>query len=311
MLALAAFGALCFVLAVAGGLAGLVLGNLRLPFAVSASDTVSAGGGANVAISGVAALAATVAHVRAGRVNWRMFGWLAPASLVGGFFGGLAANAVPGDTLRLLIAAVLFYGAWELSRWRPAVPAPDPAPAAQSPAAQTPAAQTPAAQTPAAQSPASQSPASQVPASAATSPATGRQEVLPPAAPIGLTTGRERLVVTAIGLIVGVLGGAVGLILGSLRMPALLRFTAERPQMLVGTNLAAGVLVGIAGAAGHLTGGAEGFDPKLFAVGAACSAPGAWFGARLTGRLSTLALVRAIALIVLAAAVIITVQAID
>jgi uncharacterized membrane protein YfcA len=280
VLELAAFGALCFVLAVAGGLAGLVLGNLRLPFAVAASETVSAGGGANVAISGVAALAATIAHVRAGRVNWRMFGWLAPASLVGGFGGGLAANAVPGDSLRLLIAAVLFYGAWELARWRsPAPEQTDPDLVTGPPVAQPPVAQPSVAQ--------------------------------PPMTPIGLTTAKEKLVISAIGLVVGALGGAVGLILGSLRMPALLRFTAERPQMLVGTNLAAGVLVGIAGAVGHLTAGAEGFDLRLFVVGAICSAPGAWFGARLTGRLSTAALVRAIALIVFAAAVMITVQAFD
>ncbi len=280
MLEFAAFGALCFVLAVAGGLAGLVLGNLRLPFAVSASETVSAGGGANVAISGVAALAATITHIRAGRVNWRMFGWLAPASLVGGFGGGLAANAVSGDTLRLMIAAVLFYGAWELLRWRPPVrEQTEPESAKRPPAIRPPVAHLPGAGT--------------------------------PGAPIGLATARERLVVSAIGLIVGALGGAVGLILGSLRMPALMRFTAEQPQMLVGTNLAAGVLVGVAGAAGHLTGGAEGFDLQLFAVGAVCSAPGAWFGARLTGRLSTGALVRAIALIVFAAAAMITVQAFD
>ena len=105
------------------------------------------------------------------------------------------------------------------------------------------------------------------------------------------------------------LGGAVGLILGSLRMPALLRFTAEAPQRLVGSNLAAGVLVGIAGAAGHLTGGSDGFDFWLFAVGSVSSIPGAILGARLTGRLSTAALVRTIAWIVLVVAVVMTVEA--
>lgn len=265
MLDLAAFGALCFILAVAGGLAGLVLGNLRLPFAVTAADTVSAGGGANVAVSGVAALTAAISHIRAGRVNWRLFGWLAPASLVGGFAGGLIANQVPGDTLLLLIAAVLFYGAWELSRW--------------------------------------QSPTS--------TPADGRPAgaLVSDPAPITLIETRDRVIVTAIGLFVGVLGGAVGLILGSLRLPALLRFTSERPQLLVGTNLAAGVLVGIAGAIGHLTGGSSGFDLNLFFVGSVCSVPGAWIGARLTGQLRPQTLVRVIAAIVLVAAVAMTVQA--
>ena len=114
-----------------------------------------------------------------------------------------------------------------------------------------------------------------------------------------------------IGLIVGVLGGAVGLILGSLRFPALLRFTGESPQKLVGTNLSAGVVVGVAGAIGHLTGGSAGFDWQVFAVGAVASPPGAWFGAKLTGRLPTVTLVRVIAGIVLVAAIAISIQALS
>jgi uncharacterized membrane protein YfcA len=71
---------------------------------------------------------------------------------------------------------------------------------------------------------------------------------------------------------------------------------------LVGTNLAAGVVVGVAGAIGHLTAGDAGFDLTLFAVGAVCSVPGAYIGAHLTGRLSALTLVRTIAAIVFVAA---------
>lgn len=129
-------------------------------------------------------------------------------------------------------------------------------------------------------------------------------------APLDLSSTRERIVVTTIGLVVGVLGGAVGLILGSLRMPALLRFTNEVPQRLVGSNLAAGVLVGAAGAAGHITGGTGGFDGQLFMAGAVASVPGAWLGAKLTGLLSTRVLVRAIAWIVLAVAVVMAVEVI-
>ncbi|MGH2907612.1 MAG: sulfite exporter TauE/SafE family protein, partial [Solirubrobacterales bacterium] len=125
----------------------------------------------------------------------------------------------------------------------------------------------------------------------------------------GYSVAADRGVTVLIGLIVGVLGGAVGLILGSLRLPALLRFTGESPQKLVGTNLSAGVVVGIAGAIGHLTGGSAGFDWEVFAVGAVASPPGAWIGARLTGRLPTQTLVRVIAGIVLAAAIAVAIQA--
>ena len=52
-------------------------------------------------------------------------------------------------------------------------------------------------------------------------------------------------------LAAGLLGGIVGLILGSLRMPALVRLVGEQPARAVGTNVTVGFLVGIAGLVGH------------------------------------------------------------
>ena len=62
----------CFLVALAGGLVGLVLGNLRLPATVFVSTSAAAGGGANLAISAIAALTGGVVHIRAGRINWRL-----------------------------------------------------------------------------------------------------------------------------------------------------------------------------------------------------------------------------------------------
>lgn len=259
MLELVGFAVLCFVVAIAGGVAGLVLGNLRLPAAVSIADTVAAGGGANVAISAVSAATAATKHIREGRMNWERFGWLMPPSLIGGFAGGVLATVVSAQLLLGFIAVVLFYGSYELFRWKP--PAGKPFATAE------------------------------------------RVKPLP-------MSSVDKAVTALLGLVVGLLGGAVGLILGSLRLPALMRFTDDPPQLLVGTNLAAGVVVGIAGAIGHLTSGNSGFDVPVFLVGAAASLPGAWIGAKLTGRLPTETLVRVIASIVLVAAFAISAQAI-
>ncbi len=102
------------------------------------------------------------------------------------------------------------------------------------------------------------------------------------------------------GLVVGLLGGIVGLILGSLRMPALLRLVGEVPARAVGTNTLVGTMVGIAGVIGHL--GSEAPDWTLLAVGAAASVPGALIGSQLTGRLSEAQLLRAIGVVLILAA---------
>ena len=85
------------------------------------------------------------------------------------------------------------------------------------------------------------------------------------------------------GALIGLLGGLVGLILGALRMPALLRWVGEVPARAVGTNLAVGLL-GRRGRASSGTFRAASTGPHLGA-GAAASVPGALLGARLTGRL--------------------------
>src|SRR4029453_6231959 len=93
-------------------------------------------------------------------------------------------------------------------------------------------------------------------------------------------TQRELLVNAAVvGFGVGVLGGFVGLILGSLRLPALVRWAGVSPYAAVGTNAAVGAVVGIGGLIGHLP---SGIDWGILAVGAAPPMPAASLGSRLT-----------------------------
>ena len=63
---------------------------------------------------------------------------------------------------------------------------------------------------------------------------------------------RPRLAAAVSGGLIGLLGGAVGLILGTLRMPALIRSVGLPAHTAVGTNLVVGFLLGVAGFAGHL-----------------------------------------------------------
>jgi uncharacterized membrane protein YfcA len=118
-LELIALAAWCFLVALTGGLVGLVLGNIRLPVVLLAASGAAAGAGANIGISGVAALTAGAAHIRAGRINWHLFAWMAPPSAVGAVAGGLVSGALPEDVLLAVIGAALFYFGVDLLRPRP------------------------------------------------------------------------------------------------------------------------------------------------------------------------------------------------
>jgi uncharacterized protein len=220
----------CFVTAVAGGLVGLVLGNIRLPVLVLAASSPAAGAGANIGVSAVAALAAAVTHVRAGRIDWRLFFWMAPPSIVGALVGGLLSGTVPGDALLIAIGITLLVFGIDLLRPRP-----------------------------------------------------GSQPAR--------ETGPKPVAAVVSGAAIGLLGGFVGLILGSLRIGALLRFVGADAFRAVGTNTLVGFFLGAAGVLGHLT---HGIDWTLLLVGAAASIPGSWLGARLTGRLDERQLLRAV-----------------
>jgi len=102
---------------------------------------------------------------------------------------------------------------------------------------------------------------------------------------------RERLRLTPAvlaGFGIGALGGAVGVILGTLRMPALVRGVGLGIKRAAGTNLVVGFLLGVAGFAAHA--GALGVDWATLVAGLAGALPGGWLGARATGRFDERAL---------------------
>jgi uncharacterized membrane protein YfcA len=214
-----------------------VLGTLRLPAILLLSGDASSAAGTNIAISAAAAASGGYGHARAGRVDWRVVAWMAPASVVGAVAGALLGHLVPTRALLAAVAAVLAWNGVDLLF----------------------------------------------------SPVRGK-----PAA-------KPRLVSAAIfGVAIGLVGGAVGVILGTLRMPALLRSVGLTAHRAVGTNLVVGFALGVAGFAAHALRLEVEWD--LLGAGLAGALPGAWLGARVTGRFSDRALRRAIGLALIAVA---------
>jgi uncharacterized membrane protein YfcA len=117
----------------------------------------------------------------------------------------------------------------------------------------------------------------------------------------------RRLPAVIFGFVIGVIGGAIGVILGTLRMPALLRSVGVDAKRAVGTNLVVGFALGLAGFAAHAS--RLEIDWPLLGAGLAGGIPGALLGARVTGRLSDETLRRAIGLALLAVGIAFAVEA--
>jgi uncharacterized membrane protein YfcA len=228
-------GIWCFLVALVGGLLGLVLGNIRLPVLLLVGTNPAAAAGANIAVSGLAAATASITHIRAKRVHWRLVAWMLPPSVLGAIGGAYASGRLPAETLQIVIGSALLVFGLDLLRPRRS-PLPPPRETPDIPAA------------------------------------------------------------VLAGAAIGAIGGLIGLILSTLRVPALIRWVGEDHLKAIGTNLVVGVAVGAAGLLGHLP---TGIDWTLLGVGAAASIPGALIGSQFSGRLSAPALLRAIGVILL------------
>ena len=228
-----------FVTGCLGSAVGLVLGTLRLPLIVLLAGNPTVAAGTNVAISAATAASGAYAHARAGRVDWRTVGWMAPSSLVGAVVGAAYGDVAPEVVLLAGVAGVL---AWN-----------------------------------------------------------GIDMIVRPFRERPLRRARAWPAVV-FGFVIGVVGGALGVIFGTLRMPALLRGVGLTARRAVGTNLVVGLVLGLAAFVTHAL--QLNVDWDLLAAGLAGGLPGAWLGARLTGRVSEERLRRAIgvALLLVAAA---------
>jgi len=123
----------------------------------------------------------------------------------------------------------------------------------------------------------------------------------------GTYTPNRVLLQCGVGFGVGLLGGAVGLILGSIRLPALIRILRVDPRIAAGTNLFIGFIMGSVGWVGHAVQGQVSY-PLLVLMGGSAMV-GSYYGAKLTGRVSLDTLVGVMGVVMLAVGVLLVWQA--
>lgn len=101
-----------------------------------------------------------------------------------------------------------------------------------------------------------------------------------------------------LGFGIGVIGGAVGLALGVLRMPALVHVLKMKPALAAGTNLALTILVGLSGFAGHMISGRV--DWTLMGAVGVPAMIGMFTGSRMGGDVDPTKLRLAVGVVILA-----------
>lgn len=229
---------LSYGVGVLGGIVGLALGTMRLPFLLLLGMPAPVAAGTNILVSTLSAATGSVRHLRERRVDVRVVAVQGIPAVLGAFLGGFASGVAPEALLIALAGVLVVWQGVELllraQRERPR----------ESPG--------------------------------------GSHTVR---ASRGERWSVGRITVEAVvGFAIGLLGGAVGLILGSLRLPALITILGIDPRVAAGSNLVIGFLMGAFGWVGHVAKGQV--DYPLLILMALTGMVGTHQGARLTGTLS-------------------------
>jgi uncharacterized protein len=112
-----------------------------------------------------------------------------------------------------------------------------------------------------------------------------------------LNKNKRILVESIIAFGIGFLGGLVGLVLGSIRMPTMISLLKMEPRVAVGTNLAAASVMGMSGLIGHIIN--NNVDYLVLLIMGSAAMIGGYIGARYTNRFSDRSLKRIIGIVLI------------
>jgi uncharacterized protein len=261
-----------FIIGFVGGMVGLVLGVVRYPVVMNAEPSLSLTAGTNLGVSTLGAISASIRHYRQGNILFRPFLILASTGAVGAFIGSFLTGYVPAPILLTAIGVIVLFESFSLLKGSRVKNR------------------------------------KQLDNNMNSSSANGIEHYDDILSGKRVNEGnrliesRKRLIIleSAIGFGIGILGGLVGLILGSIRMPAMISILQMEPKIAVGTNLAAASVMGIFGLIGHAI--SNNIDyPVLIMMGSGAMV-GGYLGARYTNRFSQRTLKRMIGLVLVAVA---------
>lgn len=293
MVALLSFG-----LSYLGSSVGLVFGQLRLPILVYWLGSPSVGAATSLAISAVAALVGAARHAREGRVDVRLMLTIGLPSAVAAWLATRVAVRLDPALVKASIglALMLTGGAMLRSHGRPAQDVRKEDAGAGGDVNVPPGGGTEARAEVVASASGTSSDRGELgpPPLVRTIEAGESQGSAPDSSMIqqGPIPGGRLVFEVAVGVVLGAVAGVVGLLLGTLRLPAMMKLGVH-PARAVGTNMAIGSMTGLLAGAAAL---AEGnVDSWAFGVITPATMVGAYWGASATGKLAKATLRRLIA----------------
>jgi uncharacterized membrane protein YfcA len=98
-----------FIISFIGGLVGLVLGVIRLPFILSTGLSVTESIGTNIGVSTLGAITAAIQHIRNKNISFPIFIIMALTGAIGAFYGALLTKNVPINFLLILVGLIISY----------------------------------------------------------------------------------------------------------------------------------------------------------------------------------------------------------
>lgn len=275
-----------FVVGFVGGMVGLVLGVLRLAFIIlgvessfspssSSSSSVSVAAGTNIGISTFGAAAAAIRHFRQKNISLQTFLIMAATGSTGGFLGSVFTKYIPVTLLLGLIAIIVLYEAFVLIKSSRKKKDEEMRRSNNNEEEDN-----------------NNLDLIHGPSSALRSSPSNPSNIS------GVHNKQFIFTESLIGLGIGFVGGLVGLIIGSVRLPAMISVLKMETKVAIGTNLAVSSLTGASSLVGHLINGNVDFL-IMITMGPAAML-GGYMGAKYTNRFSegSLKLIIGIVLIV-------------
>lgn len=271
-----------FVVGFVGGMVGLVLGVLRLAFIIlgvessfsPSSSSVSVAAGTNIGISTFGAAAAAIRHFRQKNISLQTFLIMAATGSTGGFFGSVFTKYIPVTLLLGLIAIIVLYEAFVLIKSSRKKKDEEMRRSNNN------------------EEDNNNLDLIHGPSSALRSSPSNPSNIS------GVHNKQFIFTESLIGFGIGFAGGLVGLIIGSVRLPAMISVLKMETKVAIGTNLAVSSLTGVSSLVGHLINGNVDFL-IMITMGPAAML-GGYMGAKYTNRFSegSLKLIIGIVLIV-------------